>query len=152
MQIDPAIASSVITAAGTIAVAAMGRLPNSGRGGAMRDEMELARMLAEMDDGSDEMRELRAELVRDMLDEVRARRAAREARARGPVATVAANYPFLAFFGCWLAVYVVMGGTFDDDWLLVTMLCCICCALDISAHVIAVMGSNGRGKGGAPTE
>ena len=74
MSVDPGVLSAGITAAGTIAVAAIGRLPGKGRDTAMREEMEIARLLADMDDGSQEMRELRAEVVRDMLDDARARR------------------------------------------------------------------------------
>lgn len=114
MSVDPGVLSAGITAAGTIAVAAIGRLPGKGRDAAMREEMEIARLLADMDDGSQEMHELRAEVVRDMLDDARARRREREESSAASVLSVASLYPFLTFFACWLVVYIAVGGTFED--------------------------------------
>lgn len=42
MSVDPGVLSAAITAAGTIAVAAIGRLPGKGGDAVMREEMEIA--------------------------------------------------------------------------------------------------------------
>lgn len=140
--VDPGVLSAAITAAGTIAVAAIGRLPGKRGDAAMREELELARLLADMDDGSEEMRELRTEVVRDMLDEARARRSEREERSAASVASVAALYPFLTFFACWLVVYIAVGGTFEDGRLpLAVLLCMACTLLDVAAHVLSALHS-----------
>lgn len=145
MSVDPGVLSAGITAAGTIAVAAIGRLPGKGRDAAMREEMEIARLLADMDDGSQEMRELRAEVVRDMLDDARARRREREESSAASVLSVASLYPFLTFFACWLVVYIAVGGTFEDGRLpLVVLLCAACTLLDVAAHLLSALHSARR--------
>ena len=145
MSVDPGVLSAVITAAGTIAVAAIGRLPGKGRDAAMREEMEIARLLADMDDGSQEMRELRAEVVRDMLDDARARRREREESSAASVLSVASLYPFLTFFACWLVVYIAVGGTFEDGRLpLAVLLCAACTLLDMAAHLLSALHSTRR--------
>lgn len=145
MSIDPGVLSAGITAAGTIAVAAIGRLPGKGRDAAMREEMEIARLLADMDDGSQEMRELRAEVVRDMLDDARARRREREESSAASVLSVASLYPFLTFFACWLVVYIAVGGTFEDGRLpLAVLLCAACTLLDVAAHLLSALHSARR--------
>lgn len=145
MSVDPGVLSAVITAAGTIAVAAIGRLPGKGRDAAMREEMEIARLLADMDDGSQEMRELRAEVVRDMLDDARARRREREESSAASVLSVASLYPFLTFFACWLVVYIAVGGTFEDGRLpLAVLLCAACTLLDMAAHLLSALHSARR--------
>lgn len=146
MSVDPGVLSAGITAAGTIAVAAIGRLPGKGRDAAMREEMEIARLLADMDDGSQEMRELRAEVVRDMLDDARARRREREESSAASVLSVASLYPFLTFFACWLVVYIAVGGTFEDGRLpLAVLLCAACTLLDVAAHLLSALNS-ARGR------
>lgn len=145
MSVDPGVLSAGITAAGTIAVAAIGRLPGKGRDAAMREEMEIARLLANMDDGSQEMRELRAEVVRDMLDDARARRREREESSAASVLSVASLYPFLTFFACWLVVYIAVGGTFEDGRLpLAVLLCAACTLLDVAAHLLSALHSARR--------
>lgn len=145
MSVDPGVLSAAITAAGTIAVAAIGRLPGKGRDAAMREEMEIARLLADMDDGSQEMRELRAEVVRDMLDDARARRREREERSAASVLSVASLYPFLTFFACWLVVYIAVGGTFEDGRLpLAVLLCAACTLLDVAAHLLSALHASRR--------
>lgn len=145
MSVDPGVLSAGITAAGTIAVAAIGRLPGKGRDAAMREEMEIARLLADMDDGSQEMRELRAEVVRDMLDDARARRREREESSAASVLSVASLYPFLTFFACWLVVYIAVGGTFEDGRLpLAVLLCAACTLLDMAAHLLSALHSARR--------
>ena len=145
MSVDPGVLSADITAAGTIAVAAIGRLPGKGRDAAMREEMEIARLLADMDDGSQEMRELRAEVVRDMLDDARARRREREESSAASVLSVASLYPFLTFFACWLVVYIAVGGTFEDGRLpLAVLLCAACTLLDVAAHLLSALHSARR--------
>nr|DAV05228.1 MAG TPA: hypothetical protein [Caudoviricetes sp.] len=145
MSVDPGVLSAGITAAGTIAVAAIGRLPGKGRDAAMREEMEIARLLADMDDGSQEMRELRAEVVRDMLDDARARRREREESSAASVLSVASLYPFLTFFACWLVVYIAVGGTFEDGRLpLAVLLCAACTLLDVAAHLLSALHSARR--------
>lgn len=145
MSVDPGVLSAGITAAGTIAVAAIGRLPGKGRDAAMREEMEIARLLADMDDGSKEMRELRAEVVRDMLDDARARRREREESSAASVLSVASLYPFLTFFACWLVVYIAVGGTFDDGRLpLAVLLCAACTLLDVAAHLLSALHASRR--------
>lgn len=145
MSVDPGVLSAGITAAGTIAVAAIGRLPGKGRDAAMREEMEIARLLADMDDGSREMRELRAEVVRDMLDDARARRREREESSAASVLSVASLYPFLTFFACWLVVYIAVGGTFEDGRLpLAVLLCAACTLLDVAAHLLSALHSARR--------
>ena len=142
MSVDPGVLSAGITAAGTIAVAAIGRLPGKGRDAAMREEMEIARLLADMDDGSQEMRELRAEVVRDMLDDARARRREREESSAASVLSMASLYPFLTFFACWLVVYIAVGGTFEDGRLpLAVLLCAACTLLDVAAHLLSALHS-----------
>lgn len=142
---DPGVLSAAITAAGTIAVAAIGRLPGKGGDAAMREELELARLLADMDDGSEEMRELRAEVVRDMLEDARARRREREERSAASVLSVASLYPFLTFFACWLVVYIAVGGTFEDGRLpLAVLLCAACTLLDVAAHLLATIHATRR--------
>lgn len=145
MSVDPGVLSAGITTAGTIAVAAIGRLPGKGRDAAMREEMEIARLLADMDDGSQEMRELRAEVVRDMLDDARARRREREDSSAASVLSVASLYPFLTFFACWLVVYIAVGGTFEDGRLpLAVLLCAACTLLDVAAHLLSALHSARR--------
>lgn len=145
MSVDPGVLSAGITAAGTIAVAAIGRLPGKGRDAAMREEMEIARLLADMDDGSREMRELRAEVVRDMLDDARARRREREESSAASVLSVASLYPFLTFFACWLVVYIAVGGTFEDGRLpLAVLLCAACTLLDVAAHLLSALHASRR--------
>ena len=145
MSVDPGVLSAGITAAGTIAVAAIGRLPGKGKDAAMREEMEIARLLADMDDGSQEMRELRAEVVRDMLDDAKARRREREESSAASVLSVASLYPFLTFFACWLVVYIAVGGTFDDGRLpLAVLLCSACTLLDVAAHLLSALHSARR--------
>ena len=145
MSVDPGVLSAGITAAGTIAVAAIGRLPGKGKDAAMREEMEIARLLADMDDGSQEMRELRAEVVRDMLDDAKARRREREESSAASVLSVASLYPFLTFFACWLVVYIAVGGTFDDGRLpLAVLLCAACTLLDVAAHLLSALHSARR--------
>ena len=145
MSVDPGVLSAAITAAGTIAVAAIGRLPDKGGDVAMRDEMEIARLLADMDDGSREMRELRAEVVRDMLDDARARRREREESSAASVLSVASLYPFLTFFACWLVVYIAVGGTFEDGRLpLAVLLCAACTLLDVAAHLLSALHASRR--------
>lgn len=145
MSVDPGVLSAGITAAGTIAVAAIGRLPGKGRDAAMREEMEIARLLADMDDGSQEMRELRAEVVRDMLDDARARRREREESSAASVLSVASLYPFLTFFACWLVVYIAVGGTFENGRLpLAVLLCAACALLDVAAHLLSALHSARR--------
>ena len=145
MSVDPGVLSAGITAAGTIAVAAIGRLPDKGRDAAMREEMEIARLLADMDDGSQEMRELRAEVVRDMLDDARARRREREESSAASVLSVASLYPFLTFFACWLVVYIAVGGTFEDGRLpLAVLLCAACTLLDVVAHLLSALHASRR--------
>lgn len=142
MSVDPGVLSAAITAAGTIAVAAIGRLSGKGGDAAMREEMEIARLLADMDDGSREMRELRAEVVRDMLDDARARRREREESSAASVLSVASMYPFLTFFACWLVVYIAVGGTFEDGRLpLAVLLCAACTLLDVAAHLLSALHS-----------
>lgn len=142
---DPGVLSAAITAAGTIAVAAIGRLPGKGGDAVMREEMEIARLLADMDDGSREMRELRAEVVRDMLDDARARRREREERSAASVLSVASLYPFLTFFACWLVVYIAVGGTFEDGRLpLAVLLCAACTLLDVAAHLLSALHASRR--------
>lgn len=105
----------------------------------------LARLLADMDDGSQEMRELRAEVVRDMLDDARARRREREESSAASVLSVASLYPFLTFFACWLVVYIAVGGTFEDGRLpLAVLLCAACTLLDVAAHLLSVLHSARR--------
>lgn len=145
MSVDPGVLSAGITAADTIAVAAIGRLPGKGRDAAMREEMEIARLLADMDDGSQEMRELRAEVVRDMLDDARAKRREREESSAASVLSVASLYPFLTFFACWLVVYIAVGGTFEDGRLpLAVLLCAACTLLDVAAHLLSALHSARR--------
>lgn len=145
MSVDPGVLSAAITAAGTIAVAAIGRLPGKGGDAVMREEMEIARLLADMDDGSREMRELRAEVVRDMLDDARARRREREESSAASVLSVASLYPFLTFFACWLVVYIAVGGTFEDGRLpLAVLLCAACTLLDVAAHLLSALHSARR--------
>lgn len=147
MSVDPGVLSAAITAAGTIAVAAIGRLPGKGGDAAMREEMEIARLLADMDDGSREMRELRAEVVRDMLDDARARRREREESSAASVLSVASLYPFLTFFACWLVVYIAVGGTFEDGRLpLAVLLCAACALLDVAAHLLSTLHSARRSR------
>ena len=142
---DPGVLSAAITAAGTIAVAAIGRLPGKGGDAVMREEMEIARLLADMDDGSREMRELRAEVVRDMLDDARAKRREREESSAASVLSVASLYPFLTFFACWLVVYIAVGGTFEDGRLpLAVLLCAACTLLDVAAHLLSALHSARR--------
>ena len=141
-DVDPGVLSAVITAAGTIAVAAIGRLPFDGGGGAVREEIEIVRLLADIDDGSEEMRDLRAEVVRDVLEESRSRREAREARSAASVLSVASLYPFLTFFACWLVVYIAVGGTFGDGRApLAVLLCCACTLLDVAAHLLSTLSA-----------
>lgn len=142
MSVGPGVLSAGITAAGTIAVAAIGRLPGKGRDSALREEMEIARLLADMDDGSQEMRELRAEVVRDMLGDARARRREREESSAASVLSVASLYPFLTFFARWLVVYIAVGGTFEDGRLpLAVLLCAACTLLDVAAHLLSALHS-----------
>ena len=95
----------------------------------MREDLELLRLLGEVDDGSDEMAGVRRELTLAIREDARRR------RDEGILSFVSEEHPFLLFFAVWLVSYLSLGGSVEGERLLtVCLLCCACCLLDIAGH------------------
>lgn len=142
MEVDSAIASSLIGAAATIIVAVIGKPSQAERGRNVDRDIEILKLLDQMDRPSQdgEMHALKVEVARKMVDK---RMEVSPMSDREQTLAVAARHPFLTFYAFWLLSYLLLGG---EDTGSATLLACACCALDIAKHLLGMLDLRLRSK------
>lgn len=135
MEVDSAIASSLIGAAATIIVAVIARPSQAERGHTVDRDIEILKLLDQMDRPSQdgEMHALKVEVARRMVAE---RTEVRPMSDREQTLAVAARHPFLTFYAFWFLSYLLLGG---EDMASATLLACACCVLDIAKHLLSML-------------